>query len=170
MGERAPVWNPDARGVFFGLERYHGRGDLVEAVFESAGFTVRHLMEAIEAAGVAVGRIRVSGGLTRVAHISQLKADITGREVLVVDEFETTSLGAMLFASVGIGRFPNMAEAAKVVRVRMVIHPDPERHKVFSDIFGLYCELYETLIPLFSRRMNLLAGLHERVEAKVTNL
>jgi hypothetical protein len=51
-----------------------------------------------------------------------------------------------------------------------VIHPDPERHKVFSDIFGLYCELYETLIPLFSRRMNMLASLHERVEAKVTNL
>ena len=38
LGERAPIWNYSARGVFFGLERMHTRKEMTRAVFESAGF------------------------------------------------------------------------------------------------------------------------------------
>jgi xylulokinase len=170
MGERAPLWDAAARGVFFGLERYHTRGDMAEAVFESAGFAIRSLLEAIEACGVEVGTIRVSGGLTRVSHVSQLKADITGREIAVVDEFETTALGAALIAAVGVGLVPDILEASKRVRVRMVIHPDEERYRMFGQLYRLYTETYDALKPVFVRRRELLSGLRDVVEASITNL
>jgi len=170
MGERAPLWDPTARGVFFGLERYHTRGDLIEAVLESAGFTVRHLLGALEDGGVRVQRIRVSGGLTRVGHISALKADITGREIAVVEEFETTSLGAGLIAAVGLGKIPDMEAAARRVRIRMVIHPDAGRHRAYEELFGLYLETYTALKPMYEKRRRILAGLRDVVEKSITNL
>jgi sugar (pentulose or hexulose) kinase len=170
MGERAPLWDAAARGVFFGLERYHTRGDMAEAVFESAGFAIRSLLEAIEACGVEVGTIRVSGGLTRVSHVSQLKADITGREIAVVDEFETTALGAALISAVGVGLIPDVIEASKRVRVRMVIHPDEQRYRMFQQLYQLYKETYDALKPVFLRRRELLSGLRDVVEASITNL
>jgi len=170
MGERAPLWDSEARGVFFGLERYHTRGDMAEAILESAGFTVRHLLQAMENCGVKVQRIRVSGGLSRIGHVSQLKAHITGLEIAVVDEFETTALGAALICAVGVGLIPDLQEAAKRVRIRMVIHPDAERHRMFEELFGLYRGTYEALQPLFVRRRQILANLHEVVETGITNL
>lgn len=170
MGERAPLWDAAARGVFFGLERYHTRGDMAEAVLESAGFTIRTLLEAIECCGASIGRIRVSGGLTRISHVSQLKADITGREIAVVDEFETTALGAALITAVGVGLIPNTLEASKRVRVRMVIHPDSQRSQTFEQLFSLYRETYQALKPVFARRREILSNLREVVEASITNL
>jgi xylulokinase len=170
MGERAPLWDSAARGVYFGLERYHTRGDMAEAVLQSAGFTIRSLLEAIEKCGPSIQRIRVSGGLTRVSHVSELKADITGREIAVVDEFETTALGAALIAAVGTGALPDMSEASRRVRVRMVIHPDPTRHRVFDQLFSLYQDTYQALKPLFVKRRRILSELHEVVEASITNL
>lgn len=170
MGERAPLWDNTARGVFFGLERYHNRGDMAEAVLESAGFTIRSLLEAIEACGPKIHRIRVSGGLARLSHVSQLKADITGREIAVVDEFETTSLGAALIAGVGAGLFPDLQEAVRRVRVRMVIHPDSSRYQAFTELFSLYQDTYSALKPLYAKRLKILSNIREVVEASITNL
>jgi xylulokinase len=102
--------------------------------------------------------------------VSQLKADITGREIAVVDEFETTSLGAALITAVGTGLLPNMQEAAQCVRVRMVIHPDPARHEAFTRLFSLYQETYQALKPLFLKRREILSDLHEVIETSITNL
>ena len=48
MGERAPLWNDEARGVFFGLSRNHKREHMIRAVFESAGFTLLNILKEIE--------------------------------------------------------------------------------------------------------------------------
>lgn len=170
MGERAPVWDVDARGVFFGLERYHGRGDMACAVFESTAFAIRHLMEAIEDAGARIDRIRVSGGLTRIPLVQSLKADITGREIAVVDEFETTALGAAMLVGRGVGIFGDLQGAAKISRVRLTIHPDPERHAMYHDHYQMYRDTYQTLKPLFKKRAAVLAGQDHGIETTMANL
>jgi len=170
MGERAPVWDVDARGVFFGIERYHGRADMACAVFESTAFAIRHLMEAIEDAGAEIKRIRVSGGLTRIALVQSLKADITGREIAVVDEFETTALGAAMLVGRGIGIYTDIHDAAKMSRIRLTIHPDPERHAIYEDHYQLYRETYQTLKPLFKKRAAILAKQGQGVETTMANL
>ena len=81
MGERSPLWNDDARGVFFGLSRNHKREHMMRAVFESTGFSLRNILEEIENTGREVKIIRSSGGLTRIHLVAQIKADILGKEI-----------------------------------------------------------------------------------------
>ena len=171
MGERAPVWNPDARGAFWGLERFHTRREMTRAVFESTGFITLDLLMSVEESGVNVGDIRVSGGLTRVNLVNQIKADVTGRSILVLSDFETTAIGAAILSLVGQGVISSFEEAAEqFVAIRMIVHPDRKNHEKYKEIFKLYKELYLSTKDIFTRRMNLINNVLERHDMKIENL
>lgn len=171
LGERAPIWNPDARGVFFGIERMHTRKEMTRAVFESTGFIDLDMIRAIEKTGMEVRRIRLSGGLARIHLVSELKADITGCDVEVLSEFETTSTGAAMLALTGVGIFPNLRAAADVFAVvRMVIHPDAAKHQKYMRLFQLYKDTYHSLEAMFCERRAIVQKLNPKHEVRVENL
>ncbi len=171
LGERAPLWNDDARGVFFGLERMHTRKDMTRAVFESTGFIDMDMLAAIREAGIEVSSVRLSGGLARVNLVSQIKADILGKDVMVLSEFETTSTGAAMLAFIGLGVFRNLGEAAaRFAHVRMIIKPDIENHKKYQHVYELYHSTYETLKPQFRKRMDVLERIRTDREIRIENL
>lgn len=171
LGERAPIWDSSARGVFFGLERMHTRKEMTRAVFESTGFIDRDMINAIEETGLKISKIRLSGGLARLNLISQIKADITGREVEVLSEFETTATGAAMMALYGQGIYGSLQEAAeRFVKVRMIIRPDRKNHEKYLELYQLYKETYGTLKPLFPKRMMLTEKLYGAKKIKVENL
>ena len=171
MGERAPIWDSSARGVFFGLERMHTRKEMTRAVFESTGFIDMDMINAIEETGLKINRIRLSGGLARLNLISQIKADITGKEVEVLSEFETTATGAAMMALYGKGIYGSLAEAAeKFVKVRMIIRPDQKNHEKYQELYQLYKETYSTLKPLFPKRMMLTYQLYGKKRINIENL
>lgn len=171
LGERAPIWDSSARGVFFGLERMHTRKEMTRAVFESTGFIDLDMISAIEETGLKINKIRLSGGLARLNLISQIKADITGKEVEVLSEFETTATGAAMIALFGQGIYSSLQEAAeKFVRVRMIIRPDPKNNEKYRELYQLYKETYSTLKPLFPKRMRLTEKLYSKKRIRIENL
>ncbi len=171
MGERTPLWDYNARGVFFGLERFHTRKDIIRAVFESVGFGMRSILEVIEETGITVKNIRSSGGLSRIDYISRLKADITGKELLVIDEFESTSLGAFMLTGLGSGLFQNLREASgKVVKIREILKPNLDNFHKYSDIYKLFKKTYTALAHLFVERKKLVDKIYLKREEKIENL
>ena len=171
LGERAPIWDYDARGVFFGLERTHTRKEMTRAVFESTGYIDLDMIHSIEQNGVNIEKIRLSGGLARIGAISQIKADITGKEIEVLDEFETTASGAAMIALFGQKKFKNLDEASEAfARVRMVIRPNMKAHEMYLELFELYKETYETLKPLYPKRMHVVSKLIGDKKIKIENL
>lgn len=114
LGERAPIWNDNARGVFFGLERMHTRKDMTRAVFESTGFIDLSIIDAIKETGTDVSSVRLSGGLARINLISQIKADVLGKDVLVLSEFETTASGAAMMVLTGQNIYPDMKSGHRI--------------------------------------------------------
>ncbi|MBE6095236.1 MAG: hypothetical protein E7199_07190 [Schwartzia succinivorans] len=171
LGERAPIWNDEARGVFFGLERMHTRKDMTRAVFESTGFIDMDMKAAIEENDIEIKRVRLSGGLARLNLISQLKADILGIDMLVLSEFETTSTGAAMLALMGIGCFSSVGEAASVfVRVRMIIKPDMDNYRKYQHIYNLYKSTYEVLKPQYKKRIKMLEEIRTDREVHIENL
>lgn len=171
LGERAPLWDCDARGVFFGLERMHTRKEMTRAVLESTGFIDLDMLAAIEKTGLKIHTIRLSGGLARLNLVSQIKADITGREVHVLSEFETTATGAAMMALYGQGEYDTLQEAAeRFVTIRMTIRPDQRNHEKYQELYKLYKETYQTLKPLFFRRMELTEKLYGKKRVKIDNL
>lgn len=171
LGERAPIWDSSVRGVFFGLERVHTRKEMTRAVFESTGFIDLDMIAAIEETGIKINAIRLSGGLARIHLISQIKADITGRAVQVLSEFETTATGAAMMALYGQGIYMTLSEAAdNFVKVRMVICPDRKNHEKYKELYQLYKETYHTLKPLFPKRMAITERLYGSKRIKIENL
>ena len=171
LGERAPIWNNDARGIFFGLERSHTRKEMTRAVFESAGFIDYDMMKAIEQTGVRVNSIRLSGGLARINLVSQIKADITGKDIHVLSDFETTASGAAILSLVGLGCFKSLKEASDVfVSVRMVIKPNLQNFEKYQKLYRLYKDIYETSKTLFEERKEILNNLYKKHEIRIANM
>jgi xylulokinase len=157
-GERAPLWDPTARGVFFGLGLEHRREHMTRAVLEAVAYALRHLIEHIEAAGAEVHEIRACGGQARSEAWCRIKADVTGRPLAVPEFAEAGVLGAAMIAAVGVGAVESYASAArKMVRRRQLIFPDPARHAHYQDLYRLYRDLYEALRPLNERLQTLTA-------------
>lgn len=153
------------------MERMHTRKEMTRAVFESTGFIDLDMIGAIEETGMKIEKIRISGGLARLNLISQIKADITGREVEVLSEFETTATGAAMMALYGQGVYASLPEAAEnFVKVRMIIRPDRKNHEEYQELYHLYQETYKTLKPLFPKRMALAEKLYSGKKVKVENL
>jgi xylulokinase len=148
MGERAPLWDPHARGVFFGLSLSSARGDLARAVMEGVAYAMRHLLELIEAyGGVPVRRVTMVGGAARNALWRQIKADVWNVEIAVSPVSEATALGAALNAGVGAGLYASYAEAVAtaVPAPQSVTEPDAVRHAAYERPYRLYRRLYPAL-------------------------
>ena len=171
LGERAPIWDNYARGVFFGLERTHTRKEMTRAIFDSTGFITLDMINAIEETGLNVKTIRLSGGLTRINLVSQIKADITGRDVMVLADFETTAGGAAIIALAGAGYYRNIHEASEAFScVRMVVHPVKSIHDKYMELYSLYKNVYACLKPMFLERADITGRIYSQHEIRIANL
>ena len=149
----------------------HTRKDMTRAVFESTGFIDLDIIEATREAGVDVQSIRLSGGLTRVNLISQIKADILNREIMVMSEFETTASGAAMLALIGQGIYGDIKQAAqRFARIRMIIKPNQESHEKYLHMYHLYKDTYQTVKDLYVRRIHALEQIRDSRAVQIENL
>jgi xylulokinase len=151
-GERSPIFDDDARGVFAGLTLRHGRGHLVRAVMEGAAFAIRHVAEPILAAGIGVTEMRVSGATAASPMWNQIKADVTGFRVAVPRVHETATLGAAVLAALGIDAFGDTRQAMTAMcQVIARLSPRPELRARYDELYAVYRELYPATATLVHR-------------------
>ncbi len=147
-GERTPHADPHARGAFVGLTLRHGKAHLTRAVMEGVTFGLKDSLELVRGMGVAVERVRVSGGGARSAFWRQMMADVFGAEVVTVNTVHGAAFGAALLAGVGAGMFAGVAEAAgALVRETGSTAPGPNA-SIYPESYQRYRALYPALAPL----------------------
>ena len=145
-GERTPLWRDDVRGVFSGLGLEHGRVELARAVLEAVGYALRDSISLIEAHGATVGAIRLSGARGAARWLNQIKADITGRRLLVPAVLDAELTGCACVASQALGIDPGLVTAARrLVRVAETILPRSEHAAGYADGFARYKREQERL-------------------------
>ena len=149
-GERAPLWNPDARGAFVGLSLKHGRGEMARAVAESAGFAMRDVIGVMESLGASVDDLRVTGQPAGNAVWNQIKADIVRKPIRVPAFGEAELMGDLCFALAALGDCGSAAEAAeRLVAFDRTFEPDASLGSLYDGLFGLYRESYSGLKSVF---------------------
>jgi xylulokinase len=149
-GERAPIWDPKARGVFFGLTLNHRQEHLARAVLESVAYALRHVAEELLGSGARIDEMRVCGGQAQSEEWNQIKADIVGVPVAVPRVREAALTGAAVLAGVGAGLLPNITEGAnQMVRIDAVLEPNPVHHRQYTELFQVYKRLYPDLRSAF---------------------
>lgn len=156
MGERSPILNPDARGVFFGLSGMHTRQDMLRAVMEGVVYSLRHCLDVLEEMKVPFQEMLATGGGGRSPLWRQMMADIYGYPVVTVDNSEGPALGAAILAGVGTGLYESVPKAcAAIIKTNPPQQPDKEQQERYMPYYNLYKDVYESLKEDFTTLANL---------------
>ena len=152
-GERAPLWNADARASFIGLNFSHGPAHLVRAVMEGVLFNLAMILDVLEElAGAPVDEIVAGGGFAHSPFWLQMAADLLGRPLSVAGNPESTAQGAALLALKAMGRAASLADAAAALppHSRRVL-PDAAAHARYAKLKPIFNGVPATLAPFYSK-------------------
>ena len=137
-GERAPMWNPDLRGSFFGLAMHHRKEHMIRAVLEGVIYNVYSILPAMEELIGRVQAIKATGGFARSGLWRQMMADVFDREVIVPESFESSCLGAAVLGLYALGHVDSLEVIAGMVGAT-------HRHTPIAQNVAVYSQL----IPIF---------------------
>lgn len=171
LGERAPFKSPNARGTFFGVDRASTIKEFSRAVFESTAYVTNDLLQLILKNGVEVDSLSVSGGLARFDLINQIKADVTNKRIKVIENFESTAVGAFILLLISLNKFNSVEEAAsKIIRVRKIINPSEANHVIYKEFFEFYKSLNDKLLPLYNEHLKIRDRVQSFSSETISNL
>lgn len=158
LGERSPIWDPYARGVFFGISLQTTRKEMNRAVMEGCGYGLRQLSEIAErVTGREINEFTSIGGGAKSETWAQIKADITGKDIKILDMNDMAPIGAALLAGVGAGIFKDVYEAADKVekKVYKVIRSSRAHDDIYNKRYQVYIQLYPQIKELYKIGSNL---------------
>lgn len=151
-GERSPIWDPDAKGVYYGLGFDKTRGHMIRATLEGVAYSLEHNLRIAYQAGAQVDCLNAMGGAANSALWTQIKADVTGKTIVVPASDTASTLGAAILAGVGTGVYTSYEEAVnKTIAIKKTYQPDMEKHQLYKKRMDLYLELYEDLKNTFKK-------------------
>lgn len=146
-GERAPVWDPDARGAFIGLNTLHTADHMLRGVVESAGFSVREVLDVLECDENEP--LRLTGDPSEKDYWNQIKADILGRAIMVPRIQDAELLGGAILSITALGGRTLTALATELVEFSRTYYPSPSSKQVYDDLYGIYLGCYQQLKDKF---------------------
>lgn len=150
LGERAPRWNPKARGAYFGLTMQHTRADIIRATLEGITLNLRVILDAFEEQGAHVETMRVIGGGARGRVWRQIMADIYGKPIVQPALLEeATSMGAAIAGGIAVGFFSDFSVAEALAPEVSRLLPDPAVRAVYDRMYRLFNQCYDAFVPLY---------------------
>ncbi|MGM0168587.1 xylulokinase [Enterococcus sp. AZ135] len=145
-GERSPVWNPQAKGLYYGLDYSKTKGHMIRASMEGVAFSLKHNLDVAERAGTEVNHLRAMGGSANSQLWTQIKSDVTNKSIDILNSDTATTLGAAILAGVAVGVYKDFEEAvSKTVKIKTSYHPNTENADVYQKNYELYLKLYKQL-------------------------
>jgi xylulokinase/glycerol kinase len=147
VGAGAPHWNPNAKGVLYGLSLGHTKQDVIRAIIEGVCFEIKQCLEVFSELDVSTNELRIAGGASRGVVWNQTLADILGVPAVKTKYEETTALGAAIIAGVGCGLYKDINDAVKnIVTISKIYQPEPDLKELYVDKYKKYKKLCNTLI------------------------
>lgn len=147
-GERAPLFDEQARGVYFGLNDRTDKASLSYATLEGVVFSLYDI--ATSMAAPQPRRLILGGGSAQDPIMNRLRATLFDCETVSVQENDTSALGACLLAMVGDGAYPDLPTAIRhTVTYRPAVLPQPEWQDILRRRFAIYRQLYGDLKERF---------------------
>jgi xylulokinase len=150
-GERTPLHDPKAKGVWFGLSLKHSKGDIYRAILEGVAFGIRHNVEIMREEGVQPKRILAVGGGTKNSLWLQIVADVCNIELTLPEQQIGASYGDAFLAGTGIGLFKSLSEIKQWCKTKETIKPNPETQKSYEVSYQIFRELYASTKSLMHK-------------------
>ncbi|MBG9378304.1 gluconokinase [Panacibacter sp. DH6] len=145
LGERAPVWDEDSCGIFYGLKAHHKPAHLTRAVIEGISFSLLQIMQNIEQQNNDIGAVYISGFVTQSDFWLQLLADMFGKKVILNDIADASALGAAFIGMTATGFVKDITDVKQFISTDKVFHPNPAVHGVYEKSFRKYLQIYPAM-------------------------
>jgi xylulokinase len=159
-GERAPIRDPNARGVFFGLDQRTTRGDLYRAVLEGVALSMRMIREALPVSDTShTSELSIVGGGAKSPVWPQIFADVFNCPVHILDDPDNVGTrGAALLAGMGLGWYDGYFPSSSYFPVQSSFYPDSAAVSKYDGSYTLFCNLYPALKTIFFELSNTFEG------------
>jgi xylulokinase len=151
MGERTPIWDSQARGVFFGLSHTHQRSHLYRAVLEGVAYAFRGMLEIVCESGTQIEKITLTDGGAQSDLWRQIFADVLGRPVFWQPNSGGTGLGAAITAALACGELSNLDAVKNWFETTVAIYPNLENAAGYERNFHVFQKLYPRTQDLYIR-------------------
>ncbi|HEX5153991.1 MAG TPA: gluconokinase [Parafilimonas sp.] len=158
LGERAPIWNANARGCYFGLNINHGRPHFIRATIEGILYEIYGIGKILQERR-SIKSLSINGSFASIPFCAQMIADIFNKPLRVSKHSDSIGLGAFLLSAIEIGIYKDLDEAAGTVVFPDNYRPDRQHHDVYSKYFKIFESLsvklfdeFESISDLQNRR------------------
>ena len=150
MGERSPMNDTNATGVFIGLRPDNKREDIYLAVLEGVAFALRDNLELIKGCGLKVRRSCLCGGGAKSKLWRKILANVLNISLDIPEYEEGPGYGAAMLAMVGTGEYDSIKSCRdKFVKIKETVEPDARLAKLYDEKYKKYTKIYPALKELY---------------------
>ncbi len=148
--------NGAARAGFYGIGGWHGRSEMLYALYEGVVFSHRKHVETLRAVGADFNKVILSGGGSRSPIWPQMFADILNVPVSIAKCHETGALGAAITAGIGAGVFDGYETGVRqMTKLDRNYIPNPEKQEVYAKRYEIFSALCDDLGPSWDKLKSL---------------
>jgi gluconokinase len=144
-GERAPLWDANARGSFFGLNRNHTRAHMIRAVLEGIVFNLYMTTLALTEVTGDPKAILAAGGFVQSSLGRQIMADVYEHEVTIPDSYESGCLAAMYLAKMSLGLESDLTGIHKYIGKERHYQPNEANFAAYRKLIPIFIRLSREL-------------------------
>ena len=150
-GERAPVWDASAKGVFIGVNAIHKKEHFMRAVLEGISFSLLQIIKSLEETGETVHTIFANGGFIQSSLWVKILADILNKKIVVSRAADASAMGAIFIAMKYLGTLKDWRDVKAIIQVDEQFDPDPLLQEDYSANYAVFEHLYGKLRDDFQK-------------------
>lgn len=154
LGERAPIWNANARGSYFGVNIKHERNHFVRATLEGILYEIYSIGKALEE-HQEIDTLTTNGSFASIPFCTQMMADIFNKPVSIGENPDSIAQGAFLLSATNLGMYQSLDEAARSVVMSTTYKPQKQNNPVYQKYFSIFERLSSKLNDEFEDLANL---------------
>ena len=156
MGERTPILDSNARGVFFGLSARHTKINMARAVMEGVSYSLYSCLEVLKEMNVPVADMAVCGGGGKSKFWQKMIADVFNLSVKTMESEEGPALGVAVLAGVASGIFDSVAEGCeRMVKCKDCVCESETAHEEYMKCYDIYQKIYPETKEIFTELANI---------------
>lgn len=147
MGERTPILDTNAKGVFFGIKNTTSKDEMIRSTMEGVGYSIKDCFSLIPSAKT---NVLISGGGAKSKLYRQIIASMINHPVVQIKQDEGGALGAAILAMVGNKEYQSVEAACKqIIKVDTVTEPIEEWVDVYNKGYNVYKKIYKNTKEIF---------------------
>lgn len=155
MGERSPHNNPNARGMFIGMNMDTKREDMTQAILEGVAFAFKDLIEIAKDMGINIERSKICGGGSKSILWKEILSNVLNMEIDVIEDEEGPSLGVAILSGVSCNAFNSIEDAlSMIINIKETIKPKTELALKYKNKYNNFKKIYPKVSKLYDELIN----------------